>query len=196
MKMMLDLHDGGNYFIINSTYTTDNVNILNPVKKLDREVKDAKLFENITNLLASGSYVKFLKNKELTSINDLEVKTLSDLEKERIDASTKVRNILNDYVSNIDVFDFYQFTISNNILNDAGFTITDKNVSDQSTAINNTNKPELISALDVLIKSKTNIEKYRGIYNDSEKTLQNIDDAVDVTSIQSSLNTFTTKYSK
>ena len=196
MKMMLDLHDGGNYFIINSTYTTDNVNILNPVKKLDREVKDAKLFENITNLLASGSYVKFLKNKELTSINDLEVKTLSDLEKERIDASTKVRNILNDYVSNIDVFDFYQFTISNNILNDAGFTITDKNVSDQSTAINNTNKPELISALDVLIKSKTNIEKYRGIYNDSEKTLQNIDDATDVTSIQSSLNTFTTKYSK
>jgi len=197
MKMILDLHDSGEFFTVSNVYLAEELNNDSVDRKLDREIKDATLFAEIADLLDSNAIVKLPKNKEIL-LENLVVDKLNSLESSKIRASSEVRNILNNHISEIDIFDFYKYTKTNNILNSAKYTITSANQSDQQTAINNITsdsiKLPLLNALNELVACSANIETKRQVFTDAVTTLQEIEDATTETDVQTVLDTFTKKY--
>lgn len=197
MKMILDLHDSGEFFTVSNVYLAEELNNDSVDRKLDREIKDATLFAEIADLLDSNAIVKLPKNKEIL-LENLVVDKLNSLESSKIRASSEVRNILNNHISEIDIFDFYKYTKTNNILNSAKYTITSANQSDQQTAINNITsdsvKLPLLNAFNELVACSANIETKRQVFTDAVTTLQEIEDATTETDVQTVLDTFTKKY--
>lgn len=194
---MLDLHDGGDYFIINGTYTTEKSTVAANHQKIDKEILDARLFSNITDLLLTST-VKFLKNKQLNSTSDLVITAVTPLDEAKTLASSTVRNILDNAISNIDIAMFYRYTKANNILNDANMTVTSSNSTARSTEINSitvlATKTMLQAALTELTVTSTAIETCRIIFDDALLAIQGIQDAIDVPGVNLALSTFTTKH--
>jgi len=191
MKMIINVVDLGTNYLVNNVYT-DEKRRDDGFEKI--EVNDAALFNKIKLHLLQDKTVR-LPKKLLLTITDIILSTGTDVDIAKGAAISEVMGIFNNRVGTHMNFYFYDFQVLNNMLTVAGYNITTTNKEDQYLAILSTGDSILIDTLQKFLEVQASIEEIYSLRESTKDSLIALNDAIDITTIETIKNTFLSTFS-
>ena len=156
MKNILIIVDKGDVWEITGAMVQTDEYEVDP--EMVHEIKSRELFNYIKNTLKTSS-IQFSKDTEGELIEeDLEIYEYDELLLKKENTLNKARIYISTRLNAISLFELYEFTLCNNILVEAGFTITDANRKEKYLEIIDKGDINLIDALERFLKSKDRLE--------------------------------------
>jgi len=126
---------------------------------------------------------------------DLLITTMDPLEIYKSRSRTKGKHLLKQYCDFTLQFDFFEFSILNNKLINNGYIITDENREAKYLEIINTSNQDLIDILEAYLEVKDKIEIHTHQYDDFQTFKTNVNDSVDISSIDNLFSEFSSSIS-
>jgi len=187
MKMIINVVDLGTNYLVNNVYTDDRVKN-DGFEKI--EIQDTILFEAIKTHLILGEIVRLPKNVNPIKPSDIILSTGSDVDIAKDAALSEVMSAYNNRIGSNTFFYFYDYQVLNNQLIVAGYNITGDTKEDQYLNILSSGDSVLIDTLQKFLETQSKIEEIYSLRESVKDVLIQLNDSVDITSIELVKNTF------
>jgi hypothetical protein len=194
-KHLFIINDNGEFYAITGArIELDNNFVVNP--ELYFETLQEDFFYLVRGLVDSGNAVKFLKVPGRTSLvfEDLVVTPMDQVTLYKAKMLSKGKHLLKQRCDFIMQFDFFQFSVLNNRLIDAGYVITDTNREVKYLEVISTGDDKLIGYLDAFLECKDRITVSNHNYVNFLAFQESVNSATNILEVDAAYTTFTALY--
>lgn len=192
-KHLFIIHDNGTKWDITGTRLEMNDSfVVDPLLYFETDKEDFFLF--VKGLLDDSNEVSYLKGVTPTEVADLTVSPLDYLSVYKARTRTKGTHILKQYCDFTLQFDFFQFSVLNNKMIDAGYVITDENREAKYLDVINTGDEALIADLDVYLELRDRIAVSTHNYNNYIQFKNIVNDATTASEVDTAYADFAAIY--
>lgn len=158
-----DVTDMGNYYIINYITTNDR-QFIEPGKTYFPITPVAA--KKVQELKEDGKLVQFPKEVQHEIMpGDLIVGEVDDITREKDILIYQAINTMDEYLSMLSGLTLFEFQITNNVLIEAGYVITEDNREEKYLEIISSENEKLISTLETFLNAKDKIDEVYWRYN-------------------------------
>jgi len=190
MKMFINAYDNGTVYIVNNAFVSEKMPMtLNPdVKTI--EIKDTQVFAIISEELLQNNTVKLSNKMTEYTPSDIIVDVVDDLAAAKYASTMKVRDFIARRAGSAYIYDIFEFQLASNILYSEGIFITDSNREAKYIEIIETNRVELIEALEKYLNIKDKMTEYYSLYAQGKVAMDLINNANTLQNVEMYLNNF------
>jgi hypothetical protein len=185
--------EGVNWGITGTRIEMDESVVADPT--LYYTVNSEDFFYTVRDLLNSNNRLSYPKTVTELTIDDITVLELDPLTVHKSSIKTQGKHFLKQRCDFVVQFDFFQFTLLNNILINAGYAITDENREAKYLEVINTGDSILIDTLDKFLGTLDRISVYNFTYNNYLTFCENVDAASTIEEVNSAFQDFSIVFS-
>lgn len=109
-------------------------------------------------------------------------------------ARTRGKYLLNQRIDTLMIFDFFEYSLTNNVLIDAGYVITDENREEKYLEIINTGDEDLIASLETYLEVRDRIGEHLSWYNSYITFKDDVNTCADTDCIDDLYNEFASAF--
>ena len=190
MKMLLDVFDNGSVYIVNSTSIVREMPLVLDPSITKIEISNTQVFAIITEELLQNNNVKLPRGMAAYKPSDIIVDVVDDLTAAKLAARIKIGDFTASRASATYVYDIFEFQMVSNVLYAEGIFITDSNREAKYIEIIETNRVELIEALEKYLNIKDKMSEYYALHSQSKIALQFVENANTLQDVEMYTNNF------
>ena len=188
-KHLFIINDVGTYWEITGTRLEMDDFVVDPLLYFETGSEDFYLF--VKGLVDGANEVKYLKGVSPAAEADLTITPLDALTVYKARFRTKGKHILKQYCDFTLQFDFFEFSILNNKLIDAGYVITDENREEKYLEIINAGDQTIIDILEVYLEVRDSIAIHKHHYDNYQTFKTAVNDSADTAAVDTAFATYT-----
>jgi len=190
MKMYISVYDKGSVFEVNKAFISEKTPIIVEPDVKIIQIKDTQVFSIISEALLQKNQVRLPAGLENYTPANIMIEEMDDLIAAKYAAKIKIKDFVARRESPTYLYDLFEYNLTSNILYSEGFFITDDNRESKYLEIIKTNNVRLIEALEKYLNIRDKISDYYNIYNQAKATIESIENANTIESINEYRNNF------
>jgi len=189
MKMYIRGYDNGSFFIVHSAVLSNDILTSSALDVSIAEIFDTQLFAIVSEELLQNNSVKFPSKAEPT-LSNIIINVVDDLLAAKYAANNRIKNYIISRVGYLHVYDIFEFQLISSLLWSEGFFITDANREAKYIEIIETNRMDLIEALEKYLNIRDTMAVHYNIYDQGSVAMQLIDGAGSLQVVDTYLKNF------
>jgi len=192
--MFINAYDNGSVYVVNNAFVSADIPMATDPDVKVIEIKDTQVFSIITENLLQNNLVKLPNNLTDYTPGDVIINVVDELVAAKMAASTKIRNFTAHRAGAAYMYDIFEFQLVSNILYAEGIFITDSNREKKYIDIINTNKTELIDALEKYLNIRDKISEYYSLHAQAKTALDFIEKSTTLEDVKKYLDNFISSF--
>ena len=193
MKMYIRGYDNGAFFIVHSAVLSNDVLTLSALDVVVIEILDTQLFALVSEELLQNNTVKF-PSKTNPTLSNIIINVVDDLQAAKLAANNRIKNYITSRVGYLHLYDVFEFQLVSSILWSEGFFITDANREAKYIEIIETNRMDLIEALEKYLNIRDAMTIHYNIYEQGRVAMLLIEGASSTQVVDTYLTNFLSSF--